>query len=602
MITGDGWVDCELASDGLGVRAGVRFCLDQGELLVEVSSAGLAETNPQVALLAGIEILPGLLSVTPGAPGHLVLPLRSGALCRPELHQRLADRFLIYGEQKRWEDLPLLPCCGAVREKAQAALLAIVSRGDCDAECRVALDGHAGGTAGFALRYRYTPIDPVDPIDRLVRIVPLRGKDAGYAGMGRLMYRHILQMAGRGTLADRAERNPQLRYAASAYTVKIFHAHRTIGPVDGSGEYRVWATFDQAAEQLAFLKRHGIERVWAQCVGWNPDGHDGCWPTRFPVDKPLGGEAGFRRLVAAGKKLGYMMCMHDNYLDNYKRSPDWDPDLCVGNIYGQPLKQGVWSGGQDHRGWGLALPDDRLSGQMRKVKELGVDGVYYMDAMGMPLEISYNPKHGERRYRRACAEGQVRILRAAEDIFGGSGTEAGYLYCAAHTDSIASPWYPCAWLPRMELADQFVPLWNMAMKGLLFYESGMTHGAVFGQSGMARHLLELAETGIKPRVETAYVSPGWGAYPVEAYIDAMQAADDLMLKKLVGVCLAGLEDHAFLDGDPAAGTQVTRSRFSDGTEVICDYGKIRLEINGKPYPLPDITGGRKMAPLGSRPK
>lgn len=604
LTQGDGWVDCSLSSDIFGVVAVVRFRLEQGELVIEIPTSRISETNSEIALLDGIQILPGLFSVGRNELGHLVLPLRNGALCRPELHQRISDRFLIYGEQRRWEDLPLLPCCGAVREKTQAALLGIVASGDCDAECRVDLDGHGAGSTGFALRYRYTPIDPVDPIDRVMRIVPLQGKDAGYAGMGRRMYRHILQVAGRGTLAERAERNPQLRYAATSYTVKIFQAHKAMGFVDGSGPYSVWTTFDQAAEQLSFLKRNGIERVWAQCVGWNPDGHDGAWPTRFPLDERLGGEAGFRRLLAAGKALGYSVCVHDNYLDNYKRSPDWDPDLCVWNVYGQPLKQGVWSGGLDHRGWGLALPERMLEGQLRKMKSLGIEGVYYIDAMGMPLEVSYNLKHGERRYRRACAEGQVRIMHAAEEVFGGSGTEMGFMYCAAHTDSIATQLYPCGHIASLELADQFVPLWNMAMKGLIFYESGMTHGAAFAADptkAMARHLLGLAETGVKPRVETSYVVPAWGAYPVEGYIDVMRAAHDLMLKRMVGTSMAALEDHAVLDGDPNEGTHVTQSRFSDGTEVLCDFEKLKLEINGEDYVLPEIAGGRKWGAVGTRP-
>jgi hypothetical protein len=603
LTQGDGFVDCELVSTDYGVKVVVRFTLEQGELVVRIPSDRISETNREVGLLSGIELLPGLLSTSKDTPGHLVLPIRNGVICRPERHQRFSDRFLIYGEQKRWEDLPLLPCCGAVREKAHAALLAIVAAGDCDAECRVSVDGQAGGKTGFALRYRYTPIDPVDPIDRVIHIVPLRGKDAGYAGMGRRMYRHILKTAGRGTLAERAAKNPDLRYAATSYTVKVFQAHKAMGFVDGTGEYKVWATFDQTAEQLAFLKKNGIERVWAQCVGWNPDGHDGAWPTRFPIDERLGGAEGFKRLIAAGKTLGYMVGVHDNYLDNYKRSPDWDPDLCVGNIYGQPLKQGVWSGGQNHRGWGLALPDRLLKDQLLKMKELGIEGVYYIDAMAMPLEVSYNPKHGERRYRRACAEGQVRILREAEDIFGGSATEMGFLYCAAYTDSMATQLYPCDKV-NYPIADEAVPLWNMAMKGLIFYESGMTHGAIFNGNpteAMARHLLGLAETGVKPRVETSYVVPAWGAYPVEAYIDGMQAAHDLMLKRLEGTCMASLDDHEFVAGDPASGKYVSRSKFSDGTEVVCDYEKLTLEIDGKPYRLPEIAAGRKWQPVGTRP-
>jgi hypothetical protein len=246
-----------------------------------------------------------------------------------------------------------------------------------------------------------------------------------------------------------------------------------------------------------------------------------------------------------------------------------------------------------------------LRDQLLKMKDLGVDGVYYIDAMGMPLELSYNPKHGERRYRRACADGQVRILHTAEEIFGGSATEMGFLYCAAHVDSIATPVYPGLIVRARELADRQVPLSLLALKGLVSFESSQTHRYALQRPGwpsLSQHLLELAEVGIKPRVEFSYVVPGWGSYPVEAYISSIKAAYDLMLKRLESTCLAALDDHAFLEGDPSAKTHVTRSHYSDGTEVLCDFGRERLEINGEPYPLPKDKAKIQPEPVGTRPK
>jgi hypothetical protein len=599
----DGRVECQLKDSFFGITAFILFSIKAGELVVEIPSDRILEQNKEVALLSGIHILPDLIEVNPAVKGHLVVPMQTGILCWPERHQRYRDAFLIYGQQNRWEDLPLVPCCGAVREQASSALMVIAAQGDCDAECRVDLDGKGRGDVSFAMRYRYTPIDPVDPIDRRIVFVPLSGEAANYAGMGRRMFRHIQEVSGRKPIAERIAGNSVLEYISTAYTVKIFHASKPIGPLDGSGEYKVWVTCDQAIEQLGFLKKHGIERVWTQSVGWNPDGHDGYWPTRFPIDERIGGESGFRKLIAEGQKMGYITSVHDNYLDNYKLSPHWNADICVGDIYGRPLKQGLWGGGQNHRGWGLALPDSMLRDQLLRMKDLGIKGAYYIDAMGMPLEISYNLKHGARRYRRACAEGQVRIMKEAETIFGCTGTEMGFMYIAPYVDSIATACYPRKYIANRTIVDRMVPLAVMALKGHITFESEVTHrygvGSYPGQE-LWRFLLDLAECGIRPRLETSYVV-GLSGYPLEAYIKAVKEANKLMLIKLKNVCFSQLVDHKLLAGDTENGTHVVQSVFADGTKIICNYAERSLSINGENWQLPlDYVGAQRLK-RGERP-
>ena len=60
--------------------------------------------------------------------------------------------------------------------------------------------------------------------------------------------------------------------------------------------------------------------------------------------------------------------------------------------------------------------------RLLKLKAMGVNGIAYLDGMGMPLELSYNPRHGEQRYRRACAQGVARLLQTAREVYGGCGT------------------------------------------------------------------------------------------------------------------------------------------------------------------------------------
>ena len=605
IIRTDDWTEVTLSVDNqfFSAAATAQFSLQQGELIIDVPSERLAEGRPEVSLLSGLHVLPGLLSTGSERPGHLVLPYRVGALCYPERHSRHQENFLIYGEQHQWELMPMLPACGAVHDRDDSAMLLIAEAGDCDTECRVATDGEGGGQVSFSLRYRYTPIDPVDPIDRRLRLVPLRGRDAGYAGMGRRLNRFVLQKAGRGTLAERAAANPDIAYAASSFVLKVMHGCKDIGPIDGSGRYHLYTTCDQAIAQLSLLKSSGIDRVMVQLTGWNFEGHDGCWPTRFPVEPSIGGEAALRKLIEHGQSLGYQMQAHDNYLDLFRRSDRFDPEMCAGDIHGGPLKRGCWAGGINYIGWPLSYPDSLLGDEMRAVREVGVRGIAYLDAMGLPLEISYNTRHGARRYRRACADGVARILRTSREVFGACGTENGYLYCAAESDYIGSPFLELFGKPVSEMIDCVVPLWFMAMKGHVFTNLHDTYNAAvdFGNGSrqtVAYRMQVMAELGILPRNEGVAVRGDWGS-PLEDVIPAMKLEYDLMIGRLSGAVTASLDDHRILDGDPMQNDHVTFSRFSNGTQVISDYRHGRLEVDGRDYPLPHDFVKRPQREIGA---
>ncbi len=605
---GDGWIDVTQTTDELlfSASAAVRFSLENEELVCTVATDRIRESRAELSFLAGVNILPGLLTVDGASRGHLVLPYRSGALMFPERHGASSDRFLIYGEQRRWELMPMLPCTGAVRPAESAALLAIAEQGECDAECRVDADGLGHATTGFSMRYRYTPVDPVDPVDRVVRFVPLKNANAGYAGMGRRMHAHVLKQSGRGTLAQRAVQNPDVAYVGNAFALKIMHACKTIGPTDGSGGLQVLTTFDEAKRQLGTLKDAGIERMYVQLTGWNLDGHDGCWPTRFPVEPALGGEDGLRALIEYGQSLGYQMQVHDNYIDLLQRSHEFKPDLCAHDIYGSPLSRGCWAGGINYLGWPLAYPDHLLANQMQRVRDLGVSGMAYLDAMGVPLELSYNKLASVPRYRRGCAQGVNRILRTARQVYGSAGVESGYLYCAAEADYIGTDYIGVGHAPRPKCADQLVPLWHMAIKGHAVCILNDTFQATVdlpGSSGaentLSRRMLRMAEHGLMPRNEIVAVCGDWG-YPLEPTIGAMKLEYDLMVKRLAGVGISSLEDHEILQTHARSGEYVSRSRFSCGIEVVCDYRSNTMQIDGRDFPLPNNFVKAPALPRGWR--
>lgn len=585
---GDAYIDITQFTDDLiaSASATVRFFLDNGEVLARILSDKIIEPQPELSLLAGVHLLPTLMTAGPG--GCLLLPIRTGAMCYPECHPNASERFLIYGEQHQWELMPMLPFTGAVRKDGVSAIIAIAEYGECDAQCCVDIDRDGVGATGFSMRYRHTMIDPVDPVERLVRIVPLSGSDAGYAGVGRRMHKFAVALCRRGTLAERAKDNPDIAYAANSFVMKIMHGCKDIGSIDGSGKLHIYTTFEQAMEKLDLLKQSGISKLYVQLTGWNLEGHDGAWPTRFPVEQSLGGEDGLRRLISHGQNLGFQMQVHENYADFMLRSPDFNADRCVGSIYGGPLKRGCWAGGINYPIWGQSYTEDELSGQMQKVKDLGPAGIGYLDAMGIPLEVSYNPNHGEARYRRNCAEGINRIIKASQDTYGAAGVETGYLYCALESDYIGSTFLEKTKLTT-DIVDVFVPIWLMTIKGLCIVNLTDTmQGAIdFGNNAdqtLCDRMLTMAEFGLLPRNEITAIRGAWG-YPLEPTLEAMKVEYKLMIEDLANLVYASLTDHKILERNNDRYKSL--STFSDGTTILADHINMRLMINGEEYPLPN---------------
>ena len=173
-------------------------------------------------------------------------------------------------------------------------------------------------------------------------------------------------------------------------------------------------TFEEACASLKRFQDAGVDKIYTQNVGWNYRGHDGAYPTRFPIEERVGGERGFRELIAFGHNLGYQMTVHDNYLDAYEASKDFDLDLVIVDRYGQPQVRGFWGGGVSYILWPPAFRHRHLEEQMQQVKALGIRGPYYIDGMGSPLYINYHPKH--RGSRSDLARGIDRLLQAAKEI------------------------------------------------------------------------------------------------------------------------------------------------------------------------------------------
>lgn len=555
---------------------GVWLEVLDGELRVVVPPAEVREGREGLYRLFAVDLLPELMRC--GTRGSVLLPLNTGCVFSPSGAPETAERFMIYGDQERWELLPLLPVC-AVKEPA-GGLMALAVQGAADMRCNVFTDGRGGGRVNFAVVFREAWPSPVDHGEREVVFRPLARKDPLVVAVAKRLRRHVMDDLGKPTLKQRAAESPQVAYLLKSYIMKLFFGHQEVGSMlnDRTGEagrmlFKRVMTFDQALAGLRRLKAAGVENVLTQSVGWNTRGHDGLWPTRFPVERRLGGEAGFRALIKGGREMGYHMTVHDSYAAAYS-APDFNPDWVVHSLWREPRVTGFWGGGLQFFQWGLALPEDRVGGEMRRVQALGLEGVYYIDTIGSPLMVNYHRVHGGPR--GDCARGYNRFIGTAKAIFGGCGVEMGFLYCAIPADSIVSrgiPWHLTLFRPEWPISVlklERVPLWQLALHGLVVTEN---HGEHW------KGTMECILYGDTPRVEWS-AEPGIMPVLDDTLVAAIGAKNELCVKRFGHLVPEELVDWKQL------GEDAHRTVFADGTEVVADFAARRLTVNGTPIERP----------------
>jgi hypothetical protein len=550
-----------------------------GELSLLVPPAEVEGAQDHLYRLFALDLLPGLLSA--GADGTVLLPINTGVLFSPALKPAVRDRFLIYGEQERWELLPLLPVCGV--QTPAGGLVALATQGACDMYCGVASDGHGRAAVGLYPMFRRQWVDPVDWEQREVRIAAL-APDADLAvAAGKRVRRHVVEDLGKPTLKQRAAESPACAYQQRAYTMKLFHGVQKQGIMmygrEGQGGdlfFQPAMTFAEAAANMRRLRDAGIGRILFQSVGWNPRGHDGAWPTSFPVERRLGGEEGLREMIAAARGLGYQITSHLNCNSAFFSSPDFVPERVLHDIWGAPKVVGFWGGGPKSLHWGLALPEGLIEARMEKLKSFGFNGMQYLDGMGNPLYLNYHPVHGGPRAHFAA--GLNRYIAAARRVFGAAYVEMGFLYCAPLTDAFACggrgyhlkncrPEWPVS-----ALLERRAPVWQLALHDLVTVQSpglgwrDTIKGVLFGR----------------------ILRDEWSAQP-----GVMPVLDDARLARLKARYDLGCEQFGHLVTEELVdwknlGNDAQRTRYADGTEVVADLAGLNLFVNGQAVPRPVV--------------
>ncbi len=562
-----------------GVRVGLYLFIEDGELVVRMPMSEVYEDCANVYRLFSVILLPGLMTAHGG--GKLLLPLNTGMLCDPTNKPRLSDRFMIYGEQDRWELMVTLPVVAA--NSPDGGLMAMATGAPAETQCHVSTDGKGAGQVAMGMSLRQYWPDKVEFEPRVVRYVPINPQADLVGFTAKRLRRHVTEDLGKPTLAERAAQSPDLAYMLDAYIMKLFFAVQNRGimmqdrGVSGGGSNFVQVmSFAEAKRNLQRLRDAGVDSIYTQMVGWNPRGHDGLWPTRFPIEDRLGGEKGFRELIAAGTEMGYRMNVHDNQKAMYRLSPDWDPDRVIRDQWGGPMGLGEWGGGTtfviSHN-----LPDsrERVLEEMRRLKALGLSGPGYLDGMANPPFRDYHPAH--RGTRTDFCRGTVMLIESLKEVYGAGGTECGFLYGAIPADTMVTAgmtWHVgLCWdeWPVKQLQDQRVPLWDMTMSGLITLEA---HGEHWNA------VMECVLLGKTPRAEWS-ARPGVMPVLTDELIAKIKGIHDVAVKRFGRLAQLEITDY----DAPADGVEQTI--FTDGTEVAVDRNAGELTVDGERIERPD---------------
>ncbi|MCK5844441.1 MAG: hypothetical protein KAG97_07015, partial [Victivallales bacterium] len=279
-----------------GLVIPMEFKSNGDSLRVAILAGEIVEQFGIKQKIMEIALLPELMTSTVGYPGWFMIPAFSGCLVDFEERHPTTDRTRLYMEQGEWEKFALMNCFAA--KTADFGILAIVAKGDFNCWVTTELSHDGMNKIHSTFEIRRSPGDLLKQCRKEVVYHFSKGEMAEYPEMAKRYREYLVNERGVSPLKERINDNPTLAYSVDAMRVKIFLGCKAPFAVDGSAPMQTYATFAEAEEILDAMLAAGIERAVITLVGWNLGGHDGAYPTRFPVEPALGGEEGLRKLIA----------------------------------------------------------------------------------------------------------------------------------------------------------------------------------------------------------------------------------------------------------------------------------------------------------------
>lgn len=458
-------IQCSWPSGAGGFRAILQ--LDGPALDLLVPGRNQVENHTSEVRHMAVDALAAFGAAQTGEDGYLLIPREHGVLCRFDKTETHHTEKLICADGDRGLTAPVF---GIARRNA--ALFGIITQGEFESE--LIIDANAGpdrrrNAIHPRLRLRLQSADELQEIDHRIRYT-FFDRSASFVDMADVYRTYLTQRCGQPGLNDRIERRPALEYARQALTVHVHLAEkRQKTRLTGDGELLVKTRFAEVTPIAQNLQNAGIDRASIVLVGWNCEGRDGLYPTRFPVESAVGGADAMSQALAGVRLLGFQLGALDNYTDMYRRSPAFDDNYVAEQLGGQPWLGGVWAGGQAYIVCPAQALERHAQRDMRRLRDLGLEGLLFLDhCPGPGLLRCYHQDHP--LTRSEYARGVAELIRTAQTTFGICRVSGISVFASLAADSCICPAARPPGVDELEhewFADQDVPFLPTVLHGLV---------------------------------------------------------------------------------------------------------------------------------------
>lgn len=434
--------------------------------------------------------------------------------------------------------------------------------------------------------------------DIAIEYMTLTGDNADYSGIARRYRQYKLDRHDCRPYAQRAKENPLLQYASECFSIRLRLGWKprptpcAYQTRENEPEMRVAIPFAKAERLMEEFKRQGIDKAEFLLVGWNSKGHDGRFPQHFPIEEMLGGEEGFVKVIKTGERLGYPVDSFTNSTCAYRVADCWDEELVVKNKDGSMLYDAVTGSGTEYRicpKRALDFSEDVLS----RLSQLGSRGLHYIDVISVVEPFScHDQRHPCNRAQSVAYYHQ--IMEQSKKYFGGSSSEGGWDCYAGDIDyalyidfDLENP------ARRAPLCDAYIPLWQLVYHGIIMSNpnSLTVNYPVKGRKAM----LQCVEYGARPVIYYygSYCDGGqnWmGEKDIRCDTEEELVESVRCIKReydryqtMSRLQMLFMDQHTILEDG------VNLVRYSDGTEIVCNYTDLPYTYREKTVPPLDYV-------------
>lgn len=326
--------------------------------------------------------------------------------------------------------------------------------------------GKQGDTYSISLFYDLTRINIYEDIR--IELLKVK-KPCTWQAMAKRYRKYQMEENNCVPIKERIKTQPELAYLKDSVEIRIRNGWKPAPPTvleqteENEPPMHVACTFARVKDIVDELKKQGVEKAELCLIGWNKSGHDGRWPTAFPVEEKLGGEKELRDLITYAQNAGYKIVCHTNSTDAYSISEYYDEgNICIRNKDGTiAVNDTPWSGGNMY--WvcpkkGLEIAQDILL----KVKDLGFKGAHYIDVMSV-IEARSCFSEAHPCNARETLEAYRETANLTKENFGAFASEGA---CGPYVSFLDFGLYLKSNRRVQICMDEGVPFWELVFHGV----------------------------------------------------------------------------------------------------------------------------------------